>query len=182
MMQGCQGTFAAKHNRYSGKAERMKPFLSTVTNKIDSKGRVSLPANFRSVVKEEGFSNVVCFPSFSECAIEGCSNTQIELFSNVIDQMPPFSAERDALAASILGKSHDIGFDQEGRMKIPDLLIEHARIDNEVLFIGLGQKFQIWNPNIYRETEIMRSDLAKENRERLTFRSESSGHGGNGNG
>ena len=147
----------------------MKPFLSTVINKIDAKGRVSVPAAFRAVVKQADLNGVVCFPSIDDQAIEGCTMAQIENFSEIIDQLPPFSAERDALAELILGRSHDIGFDAEGRIKLPEVLIDYAAVAGEVMFIGLGRKFQIWNPTIHQETEARRRDLARENKSRLTF-------------
>jgi MraZ protein len=147
----------------------MLPFMSTVTNKIDAKGRVSVPATFRGVVKGEGGSGVVCFPSFSDQAIEGCTMGQIAIFSEIIDALPPFSEERDALAASILGQSHDLSFDSEGRIKLPQELLEHADINGEVMFVGLGRKFQIWSPAIRSETDARRRELARVNRSRLSF-------------
>lgn len=158
----------------------MSPFMSTVINRIDAKGRVSVPAAFRGVVKSEGGSGVVCFPSFADQAIEGCTMGQIEIFSTIIDELPPFSEERDALAAQILGHSHELTFDGEGRIKLPEDLISHAGIDKEVLFVGLGRKFQIWCPEIRQSTDGRRQELARVNRSRLTFTSVKGDGGGNG--
>lgn len=143
--------------------------MSTVTNKVDAKGRVSLPAAFRNVVKDAGDNAVVLFPSFTDMALEGCTLAQMEIFGEIIDQLPPFSEERDALAASILGNSHHLSFDNEGRIKLPEELTQHAGIDGEAMFIGLGRKFQIWSPAVRQSTDDRRQELARANRSRLTF-------------
>lgn len=143
--------------------------MSTVINKIDAKGRVSLPAAFRNVIKDAGDTAVVIFPSFTDAALEGCTLAQMEAFGQIIDQLPPFSEERDALAASILGNSHHLNFDNEGRIKLPEELTRHAGIDGEAMFIGLGRKFQIWSPPLHQSTDERRQELARANRSRLTF-------------
>ena len=145
----------------------MKPFLSTVTNRIDAKGRVSLPANIRAVIKEQGYSSIVCFPSFTEQAVEGCSMVRIEHFSRIIDELDPFGDERDALAASILAEARELGFDKEGRVKIPADLMEHAGIKEEITFVGLGWKFQLWNPTQYTARKQRMRDIAREHRSLL---------------
>lgn len=147
----------------------MKPFLSTVVNKIDAKGRVSVPAGFRAAVKDSSLNGIICFPSFSENSIEGCSLEQLEALSDMIDQMPPFSEKRDALAASILGNAHELSFDKEGRIKLPEILLSHAGMSGEVMFMGLGRKFKIWNPETYALQEDRLAAMARESRDGLRF-------------
>jgi transcriptional regulator MraZ len=145
----------------------MKPFLSTVTNKVDTKGRVSVPAGFRTAAKDSEFNGVICFPSFNDKSIEGFTLEGFGAVNEMIDQLPPFSAQRDALAASILGRSHELSFDKEGRIKLPESFVEHSDMDGEAMFIGLGSKFKIWCPKIYGLEEDRFATLARESREGL---------------
>ena len=145
----------------------MKPFLSTATNRVDKKGRVSVPATFRSAVTDSALKGVICFPSFNDRSIEGFSLEGFGVVNDMIDQLPPFSAQRDALAASILGRSHELTFDQEGRIKLPKSFSEHAGLDEEAMFIGLGSKFKIWSPSVYSLEEDRLATLARESREGL---------------
>lgn len=147
----------------------MKPFLSTVVNRIDAKGRVSVPAGFRAAVKDSSLNGVICFPSLGEKSIEGCSQEQLEAFSDMIDELPPFSEKRDALAASILGSAHELTFDKEGRIKLPDVLLSHAGMNGEVMFMGLGRKFKIWNPETWAAAEERLAAMARESRDGLRF-------------
>lgn len=145
----------------------MKPFLSTVTNRIDKKGRVSVPAPFRAAVSESALKGVICFPSFNDRSLEGFSLESFAEVNAMIDQLPPFSARRDALAASILGRSSELTFDGEGRIKLPPAFVEHAGLDEEAMFIGLGSKFKIWSPTLYEMEADRFATLARESREGL---------------
>ena len=76
----------------------MALFLSTFINKIDSKGRVSVPAQFRQSLNNKDFSGIVIYESFVNDCIEGCDIDRIKLLSESIDNLDPFSEERDSFA------------------------------------------------------------------------------------
>ncbi len=83
----------------------MSLFLSTFENKVDSKGRVSLPSQFRGVIQEEEKTSLVLYESSINKCIEGCSITRIEELSRKIDNLDPFSTEKDAFLTIVLGLS-----------------------------------------------------------------------------
>src|SRR5580658_8107194 len=74
-------------------------FISTFVNKVDRKGRVSVPAQFRAAVSDLSFNGIVLFPSINSRALEGSGIDRLEELSDRIDALPEFSAERDALSA-----------------------------------------------------------------------------------
>lgn len=124
-------------------------FLSRHDNKVDKKGRVSVPAPFRALLAGQSFSGIVIYPSLVLDAIEGCAMDRMEELSEGIDTFNPFSEEYNAFANSILAQSHALQFDGEGRVLLPEPLLEHAGIDGIATFAGLGQTFQIWHPEAY---------------------------------
>ena len=126
-------------------------FLSTYENKLDKKGRVSVPASFRSYLSSLGYNGVVCYPSFNNQSIEACSQDRIEKLSNTIDSLNPFEEKRDFFATSILSESTSLQFDSEGRISLPSKLLKHAKIKNNMLFVGQGKTFQIWEPAIFEK-------------------------------
>tara|TARA_B110000858_G_scaffold40726_1_gene46403 strand:- start:60 stop:296 length:237 start_codon:yes stop_codon:yes gene_type:complete len=75
-------------------------FLSTFINKIDAKGRVSVPSSFRSVLEESGFKGMICYPSPVLDSVEGCGFNRIKKLSDTIDALGPFSKERSAFSTS----------------------------------------------------------------------------------
>ena len=121
-------------------------FLSSFENKIDKKGRVSVPATFRSHLNSLGYNGFICYPSFNHNALEACSQDRIEKLSNTIDSLNPFEEKRDYFATSVLSESDNLQFDTEGRVSLSSKLLNHAMIKNSILFVGLGKNFQIWEP------------------------------------
>ena len=126
-------------------------FLSSYENKLDKKGRVSVPASFRSYLSNLGYNGVVCYPSFNNQSIEACSQDRVEKLSNTIDSLNPFEEKRDFFATSILSESISLQFDSEGRISLPSKLLKHAKIKNNMLFVGQGKTFQIWEPLIFEK-------------------------------
>ena len=126
-------------------------FLSTYENKLDKKGRVSVPASFRSYLSSLGYNGVICYPSFNNQSIEACSQDRIEKLSNTIDSLNPFEEKRDFFATSILSESISLQFDSEGRISLSSKLLKHAKIKNNILFVGQGKTFQIWEPAIFEK-------------------------------
>ena len=126
-------------------------FLSSYENKLDKKGRVSVPASFRSYLSSLGYNGVVCYPSFNNQSIEACSQDRIEKLSNTIDSLNPFEEKRDFFATSILSESISLQFDSEGRISLSSKLLKHAIIKNNMLFVGQGKTFQIWEPAVFEK-------------------------------
>ena len=144
-------------------------FLSSFENKIDKKGRVSVPATFRSHLNSMGYNGFISYPSFNHAALEACSQDRIEKLSNTIDSLNPFEEKRDYFATSILSESENLQFDTEGRVSISQKLLNHAKIKSNVLFVGLGKTFQIWEPNNYEKFKAFAKKKAFENRSNLKW-------------
>ena len=115
-------------------------FLSSFENKIDKKGRVSVPANFRSHLNSMGYNGFISYPSFNHTALEGCTQDRIEKL-----------------------------FDTEGRVSISEKLLSHAKIKSNVLFVGLGKTFQIWDPNNFYKFKAFARKKAFQNRSNLKW-------------
>ena len=126
-------------------------FLSTYENKLDKKGRVSVPASFRSYLSNLGYNGVICYPSFNNQSIEAWPQDRIEKISNSIDTLNPFEERRDFFATSILSESINLQFDSEGRIQKTQKLLKHAKIKNSMLFVGQGKTFQIWEPALFEK-------------------------------
>ena len=129
-------------------------FLSTYENKLDKKGRVSVPASFRSYLSNLGYNGVICYPSFNNQSIEAWPQDRIEKISNAIDSLNPFEEKKAYIATSILSESTNLQFDSEGRILLTTKLLKHAKIKNSMLFVGQGKTFQIWEPTIFEKFRV----------------------------
>ena len=129
-------------------------FLSTYENKLDKKGRVSVPASFRSYLSNLGYNGVICYPSFNNLCIESWPQDRIEKISNAIDSLNPFDDKKEYFATSILSESINLQFDSEGRILLTSKLLKHAKIKNSMLFVGQGKTFQIWEPATFEKFRV----------------------------
>jgi len=128
----------------------MDRFVSNITLRLDSKGRVSIPASFRSVLTRDGFDGLYCYPALDRPAIDAGGNTLMAEIEALIARYVPFSEEREQFALALYGTSETLKIDGEGRVGLSDSLKRHAGITDAVAFVGLGHKFQIWEPGRFR--------------------------------
>ena len=128
----------------------MDRFVSNVTLRLDSKGRVSIPASFRSVLTRDGFDGLYCYPALDRPAIDAGGNALMAEIEAVIARYAPFSNEREQLAVALYGTSETLKIDSEGRVMLSEALKRHAGVTEAVTFVGLGHKFQIWEPGRFR--------------------------------
>ena len=147
-------------------------FLSSYENRIDKKGRVSVPATFRSHLNSMGYNGFISYPSFNHAALEACSQDRIEKLSNTIDSLNPFEEKRDFFATSILSESINLQFDSEGRISLTPKLLKHAKIKNSMIFVGQGKTFQIWEPRIFEKFKLTARKKANLNRASLKWESQ----------
>lgn len=149
----------------------MALFLSKFINKIDKKGRVSVPASFRASLssgqstsrEEPSFSGIVVFRSLKHPALEGCSVDRMQRLSNSIDRLDLFSDAQDDLVSAIFADSHLLPFDSEGRVSIPENFLKFANLTEQVAFVGRGATFQLWSPDIFWKVQNeARARLQKE--------------------
>ena len=150
-------------------------FLSSFENKLDKKGRVSVPATFRSHLNSLGYNGFISYPSFNHSALECCSQDRIEKLSNTIDSLNPFEDKRDYFATSILSDCVSLQFDTEGRITLTKKLLNHAKIKNNILFIGLGETFQIWEPKLFEKYKLTARKKAFQNRSNLKWENKKQG-------
>ena len=150
-------------------------FLSSYENKLDKKGRVSVPATFRSHLSSMGYNSFISYPSFNHSALEACSQDRIEKLSNTIDSLNPFEEKRDYFVTSILSESVNLQFDTEGRVSLTEKLLNHAKIKSNILFVGLGKTFQIWEPKLFEKFKIVARKKAYQNRSNLKWENKQKG-------
>lgn len=126
----------------------MKLFVSTFTNKIDRKGRVSVPAPFRAVLAQESFNGPVLLPSFRADCLEGMGMSRLETLGARLDeQTDAFSDEQAEMAALVFASARTIQVDGDGRIVLPEDFLAHAKLSTEAMFIGKAQTFEIWEPS-----------------------------------
>jgi len=140
----------------------VKAFIGTFVNKIDAKGRISVPASFRTALAAKGLNGVALYPSpLSDC-IEGCGMDRIESLVETMKDDPLPSLDDDAVAHLIVGSARETPFDAGGRIVLPEDFIAKAKLTDKGAFVGKGRTFQIWEPAALAKTQdaLMKRVLA----------------------
>jgi MraZ protein len=128
----------------------VQPFISTVLGSLDSKGRVCIPASYRHILAAQNTQGVYVCPSFAESALEAFGQSVIDtLHARLSNQDPFFSPVHDDEATAVISRTQLLVADDQGRVRLPDAMIEHAKLKDRVTFVGLSQKFQIWDTDTY---------------------------------
>ena len=128
----------------------MALFTGHIINKLDSKGRISVPASFRSALKGQSFNGIAAYPSPDGAKAIECAGIELltklsERFSNANPFSPEFRNAKLALFSNI----DQLPFDREGRILLPERLVELAGLHTQASFVGLGDTFQIWKPEAF---------------------------------
>jgi MraZ protein len=128
----------------------MDQFVSHHLLRLDAKGRVSVPASFRTVLARDGFDGLYCHAALDRPAIDAGGNALIAEIEALIASYPPYSEEREQFSLALYGTSETLKIDGEGRVTLSEAHKVHAGIDDTVMFVGLGHKFRLWEPGRFR--------------------------------
>jgi MraZ protein len=136
-------------------------FLGTHKAKLDAKGRTSVPAPFRAALRKDRDSTtaaLVLRPSHKHTCVEGWPADTFDSFAKSLEKLDFFSNDGDDLTTALYADAWPVEADKEGRIILPDSLVQYAGLSDSVVFMGLGRQFQIWEP----EAAARRSVEARE--------------------
>jgi len=142
-------------------------FLSTFENKIDSTGRVSVPATFRASLINSLYAGVILYPSFTAPCLEGMDYERMVALCEASDNLDVFSEKNENLNSLLFAESRQAPFDSAGRISITADLLHQAQIKETALFVGKGKTFQIWNPKKFVEYQKQVRKQAQKDRPTL---------------
>ena len=128
----------------------VQPFLSTVPGSLDSKGRVCIPATHRHLLVAQNTTGVYVCPSFIDPALDAFGQDLLDrINARLASQDAFFSASFDDEATALIARTQSLPIDENGRVRLPDAVIAHAGLKDRVTFVGMGAKFQIWEPSAF---------------------------------
>lgn len=149
---GLQGLGQQQRGRLRARGQRrhyrvMDRFLSSAINRIDSKGRVSVPAHFRAVVQRRGYQELYALKALDRPALDVGGLDLLDRYEQRIAMEDPFMQTADDMSFFVHGDSDFLKLDQDGRITVTDFIRDHTGITSDVAFVGRGTFFQIWEPS-----------------------------------
>ena len=124
----------------------MDRFLSNAINNVDKKGRVSIPATFRTLLETRKETQLYTLQSIDMPTIDAGGTDLLVTYENRMADLDPLTSEFDDLSFYYHGDSAWMKIDRDGRIVLTDALREHTGITDKVAFVGRGSFFQMWEP------------------------------------
>ncbi len=131
-----------------------------MTGTLDGKGRVCIPAPFRDILAAQNTAGRLYLPVLLRSRARRLRRSGAATLSRQPSptQDPFFTPDFDDKAFAVLSMTQLLPRDENGRVRLPDELIAHAGLKDRVTFIGMGTKFQIWEPERFA---VMRDERLK---------------------
>lgn len=140
----------------------MDRFVSSAVNRIDAKGRVSVPAHFRSVLQQRGYSELYALKALDVPALDVGGLDLLDRYEKRMAAEDPFLQLADDMSFHVHGNSAFLKLDRDGRITVTDFLRQQTGITTDVAFLGRGNFFQIWHPDrLSAQAEAVRERLLK---------------------
>jgi MraZ protein len=145
----------------------MEEFASRFETKVDGRGRIAVPAQFRSVLAKEGAEDIHCYPHLDQRAVEAGGPRLVHKIKGILAELPADAPLRESLELVYFGESEKLKVDPDGRTILSQRLRDHAGITDTAVFVGLGDKFQIWAPEPYDRFREASREQARAHRRDL---------------
>jgi MraZ protein len=144
---------------------KMDRFLSNTINRVDRKGRVSIPAPFRAILA--GLPSLHVILNVDRETVDCGGPDLLRVNEARLAQMDPFSEEYEFWSFHLMGDTDQLKIDPEGRIALTANIREHTGIDSEVVFVGRGNFFQMWEPSRFHEYRSLARSKVSALRKRL---------------
>ena len=136
-------------------------FIGEYQHLIDDKGRLAVPAKFRSALK----SGAVVTHGLDRCLFV-FEKKEWGIWANKIKSMPISKSNSRAFSRLMLGGAMEAILDVQGRILIPDYLREYAGLKKNAIVTGLYNRLEIWDAESWKKykskTEASSEDIAEK--------------------
>jgi MraZ protein len=122
--------------------------INTIT--IDTKGRLAIPTRYRSALggEDKKIPLVLTIDTEETCLLLYTA-AQWQIIEDNLQKLPSFNAAARRIQRLLIGHATDVEVDANGRVLIPTVLRNYGRLEKDVVMIGQGNKFEVWNTELW---------------------------------
>ncbi|MCZ2108154.1 MAG: division/cell wall cluster transcriptional repressor MraZ [Dehalococcoidia bacterium] len=131
------------------------PFTGSVEYQLDDRNRVAVPPRYR-----DHFDAPAMMTTGKETCIAVYTQAGFEEASERVEAIPPDTSEGRKARRFFYGNAFPVGKDAQGRFLIPKELVEYAGLKKDVMVVGLGKYFEIWDAAAWRANEAEEAEVA----------------------
>ena len=136
-------------------------FFSTFEKQLDAKRRIVVPLEFRALTAGP-FDGVICFPSVEADCIEAGGKPLLDQYVGLMDELPFGDPLRSALEFTVMGGMAQLAYDTAGRVTLPENLCDMFGLTDDVVLVGLRDRFQIWERQAFQARRAAMRDASRE--------------------
>jgi MraZ protein len=136
-------------------------FFSTFEKQLDAKRRIVVPQEFRALTAGP-FEGIVCFPSIEADCIEAGGKALLDQYVGLMDELPFGDPLRSALEFTVMGGMAQLSYDTAGRITLPENLCDLFGLTDDVVLVGLRDRFQIWERGAFQARRAAMRDFSRE--------------------
>lgn len=118
---------------------------------IDGKGRLAMPTRYRDALQVPNSPALVVTIDTEETCLLMYPATQWQLIEDKLQSLPSFNVAARRIQRLLIGHATDVELDSNGRLLLPPLLRDYAKLDKHVVMIGQGNKFEIWDETLWQD-------------------------------
>ena len=146
----------------------MNTFIGHIEARLDGTGRVFIPASYRKILAEMGSSHIIMRrDTDNECIIfypEHVWNTKVNQLRDALDEWNP---EDQLILMQFMSEAEILDMDSQGRVLLQKKNLEMINAEQDILFVGMLDRFAIWTPSAFNEKQMSQKDLAERIRNRM---------------
>ncbi len=150
------------------KERSMNTFIGNIEAKADDKGRIFIPATYRKILNEIGSQRIIMRrDTDNACLIfypETVWNTKVELLRKALNEWDP---EDQMILMQFMAEAEILEMDNQGRILLQRKYLELLNTQQDILFVGMLDRFAIWSPDIFSEKQLSQKDLAERIRAKM---------------
>jgi MraZ protein len=117
---------------------------------IDGKGRLAVPTRYREALGGQERASLVVTIDTEETCLLLYPTAQWQVIEDNLQRLPSFNAAARRIQRLLIGHATDVELDGNGRVLLPQLLRDYAHLDKHVVMIGQGNKFEVWDDDLWQ--------------------------------
>ena len=146
----------------------MNTFIGNIEARLDGKGRVFVPASYRKILTEMGSQHIIMRrDTDNECIVlypEHVWQKKVQELRNALDEWDP---EDQLILMQFMSEAEILDMDSQGRVLLQKKNLETINAEVDILFVGMLDRFAIWNPSVFNEKQMPQKDLAERIRAKM---------------
>ena len=146
----------------------MNTFIGNIEARLDSKGRIFVPASYRKILAEMGSTQIIMRrDTDNACIIFYPTHVWQHKVSELRSALDEWDPEDQLILMQFMSEAEILEMYSQGRILLHKRHLEMIGAEQDVVFVGMLDRFALWNPSVFAEKQLPTQDLANRIRMKM---------------